>query len=141
MRRAAALVPMLAALVCGCATVPAANTPPAIASDSAPARQLHTDLVREMIAQGRYYAALAHIEELQKGGGPREELLLLHAQVLTRLDRKDQAEQEYKQLLSGPFAGEARHGLGLLYAGRNYKLSLQYLREAAQLRPTDANIR
>jgi Flp pilus assembly protein TadD len=68
-------------------------------------------------------------------------LLLLHAQVLSKLDRKDQAEQEYRQLLSSAFGGEARHGLGLLYASKNHAVSLQYLRQAAQLRPTDPDIR
>jgi Flp pilus assembly protein TadD len=139
MKRCAGLV--LALSLAGCATTPAGPSPAAVQADSAPAKQLHTDLVREMIGQGRYYAALAHIEELQKSGGPREELLLLHAQVLTRLDRKDQAEQEFKQLLNGAFDGEARHGLGLLYAQKNYALSLQYLRDAAQRRPTDPGIR
>jgi Flp pilus assembly protein TadD len=124
-----------------CATIPGKNAPLAFQADSAPAKQLHTDLVREMIGQGRYYAALAHIEDLQKNGGPREELLLLHAQVLAKLGRKDQAEQEYRQLLGSAFEGEARHGLGLIYADKNYKQSLQFLAEAARLRATDPNIR
>lgn len=124
-----------------CATMPGNSAPVAFQANSAPAKQLHTDLVREMIAQGRYYAALAHIEDLQKNGGPREELLLLHAQVLAKLGRKDQAEQEYRQLLGSTFEGEARHGLGLIYAGKNYKQSLQYLAEAARMRATDPNIR
>lgn len=124
----------------GCATSPARDAGLA-AEPGAPAKQLHTDLVREMVAQGRNYAALAHIEELQSSGGPREELLLLHAQVLARLGRNAQAEREYKQLLSSTFEGEARHGLGLLYASRNLALSLQYLRSATRQRPTEAGIR
>ncbi len=124
-----------------CANVPGTPISSTFKANSAPAQQLHTDLVREMIAQGRYYAALAHIEELQKNGGPREELLLLHAQVLAKLGRNEQAEAEYKQLLSSAFEGEARHGLGLLYAAKNFKQSLQYLDDAARLRATDPNIR
>lgn len=126
----------------GCAAVPGNPAAPAVfQANSVPAKQLHTDLVREMIAQGRYYAALAHIEDLQKNGGPRDELLLLHAQVLAKLGRNEQAEQEYKQLLDSAFEAEARHGLGLLYAGRNYRQSVQYLADAARLRATDPNIR
>lgn len=124
----------------GCATSPERNSM-LTAEGGAPAKQLHTDLVREMVVQGRNYAALAHIEELQGSGGPREELLLLHAQVLARLGRNEQAEREFKQLLSSAFEGEARHGLGLLHANRNLALSLQYLREATRRRPTDARIR
>jgi Flp pilus assembly protein TadD len=139
MKRTTSLLLVLAWMT-GCATTPGPGTL-AVQADSAPAKQLHTDLVREMIAQGRYYAALAHIEELQKSGGPRDELLLLHAQVLAKLDRKGPAEQEFKQLLGGPFEGEARHGLGLLYAQKNHGLGLQYLRDAARLRPTDPGIR
>lgn len=126
-------------LVTGCATPPSKPAP--LAESSASARQLHTDLVREMMAQGRYYAALAHIEELQRSGGPREELLLLHAQALAKLGRATESEGEFRQLLAGSFAGEAQHGLGLLYATRDYRQSLQYLREATRLRPTDANVR
>lgn len=131
---------LLSVAATGCATSPERNSL-LTAESSAPAKQLHTDLVREMVAQGRNYAALAHIEELQGSGGPREELLLLHAQVLARLGRNEQAEREYKQLLSSAFEGEARHGLGLLYANRDLGLSLQYLREATRRRPTDAGIR
>lgn len=128
-------------LLVGCAATQGGVAPMTTRAERSQAKQLHTDLVREMIAQGRYYAALAHIEELQKSGGPRDELLLLHAQVLSKLDRRDEAEGEYRQLLGSAFDGEARHGLGLLYAEKNYPQSLLYLRDAARLRPTDAGIR
>lgn len=141
MIRLLVLVPILMLTLSACATTPNSLAPRSIEADRASAKQLHTDLVREMIAQGRYYAALAHIEELQKSGGPKDELLLLHAQVLAKLNRNDQAEQEYRQLLGSAFDGEAKHGLGLLYALKDFRLSLQYLRQAANLRPTDPNIR
>ena len=140
MKRYLAFAATALGLLGGCAANPA-RAPALLADDSAPAQQLHTDLVREMIAQGRHYAALAHIEELQRSGGPREELLLLHAQVLAKLGRGPEAEKEYRQLLGGSFAGEAQHGLGLLYASRDYRQSLQFLREATRLRPTDASVR
>lgn len=132
---------MLVVMLSACATTPNALLSPTGRPDGPASRQVHTDLVREMIAQGRYYAALAHIEELQKRDGPRDELLLLHAQVLAKLDRNQQAESEYKQLLGSAHEGEARHGLGLLYASQNYSVSLQYLKQAAGLRPTDPDIR
>lgn len=135
------LMSLPALLLAACASTPGNPVPAAVVADSAPAKQLHTDLVREMIAQGRHYAALAHIEELQKSGGPQQELLLLHARVLAKLDRREQAEQEFRQLLGSRFDGEARHGLGLLHADRSHRQSLQYLREAAQSRPTDPDIR
>lgn len=137
MSRVLLLVLMLSA----CATTPNALLSPSGRVDGPASRQVHTDLVREMIAQGRYYAALAHIEELQKRNGPRDELLLLHARVLARLDRNEQAESEYRQLLGSAYEGEARHGLGLLYARQNHRISLEYLKQAARLRPTDPDIR
>lgn len=139
MKHPAALGVILLVMLGGCATTPGKPSP--LAENSAPAQQLHTDLVREMVAQGRYYAALAHIEELQRSGGPREELLLLHAQVQAKLGRGVEAEKEFRQLLGGGFAGEAQHGLGLLYASRDFRQSLLYLREAARLQPTDAGVR
>lgn len=134
-------VVLLALMLSACATTPNTLISPSSRAEGPASRQVHTDLVREMIAQGRYYAALAHIEELQKRGGPRDELLLLHARVLAKLDRNEQAESEYKQLLGSTFEGEARHGLGLLYASRNHSVSLDYLKQAARLKPTDPDIR
>jgi Flp pilus assembly protein TadD len=133
---------LLLAALSGCATT-APSKPPAADSalDPAQARQIHLDLVRGMIAQGSYYAALAHIQELEKQPGPRDELLVLKAQTLARLGRKTEAEKIYTGLLKGPHAGEAAHGLGLLYASRNYATSLYYLRSAARLSPTDADTR
>jgi Flp pilus assembly protein TadD len=104
-------------------------------------QQLHADLVREMIAQGRYYAALAHIQEIEKSQPAGDELRLLKAQVLAKLGRRQEAEQGYGSLMHGPLEGEARHGLGLLYADSNYPLSLQYLQTAATLLPTSAEVR
>ena len=126
----------------GCATSGShADDPYYSARDKSQTLKLHTDLVREMIAQDRYYAALAHIDELEKAQGGTDELRLLKAQVLAKLGRRQEAEQAYTSLLSGSFEGEARHGLGLLYAESNYPLSLKYLQVAARLLPTNAEIR
>ena len=140
MTRALFAVVLLAGIA-GCAST--ASSPPSSnpALDSAQSRQIHLDLVRGMIAQGSYYAALAHIQELEKQSGTRDDLLVLKAQTLARLGRKAEAEKIYAGLLKGPYAGEASHGLGLLYASRNYTQSLNYLRWAVKLSPTNADAR
>jgi Flp pilus assembly protein TadD len=133
---------LVSTLLAGCANLPGAGPDdPSAPQDDAQSRALHADLVREMIAQGRHYAALAHLEELEKKQGLRDELNLLRGQVLAKLERRQEAERIFKSLLRGPYEGEARHGLGLLYANQDQATSLDYLAAAARLKPASATIR
>jgi Flp pilus assembly protein TadD len=128
-------------LLAGCANLDSRPDESSAPYDDAQSRALHADLIREMIAQGRHYAALAHLEELEKKEGPRDELRLLRAQVLSKLERRQEAEHIFKSLLRGPYEGDARHGLGLLYADQDPAASLDYLAAAARLKPASATIR
>ncbi len=128
----------------GCAALglpPPEGREPIAASESA----LYLDAVRGLIAQGQYYAAIAHIEEDRRSYGDTAELRLLEADARRNLRQNKTSEALYHAVLrpapEGPLAGKARHGLGLLYAPVNLTASLRELREAARLKPTDAAIR
>lgn len=111
------------------------------AADDEEVAGVHTDLVRSMLAQRQYYAALAHIAELQNRYGKRDELLVLQAEALRELDRDDEATAIYRELLRGRYAAEANHGLGLIHAPTRLATGLAYLGEAVRQRPTDVEMR
>lgn len=130
------LILLLALGAGGCATRPAAP------SDSQlDQRRLHLDLVRGMIAQNQYYAALAHIQEQRTRGYDDDDLRLLEAEAQRQLKRYADAEKNYRQLLLSPLAAEAYHGLGLLFSGRDLNQSIANLRRAVQKRPASPAMR
>jgi Flp pilus assembly protein TadD len=103
---------------------------------------LHTDLIRSMLAQGQYYAALAHVEA-QKGAQPVSPgLRLLEAEARRKLGQNAEAAALYTSLLRTTEAAPAHHGLGLVYAG-NQQLgpAVQHLQQAVRLRPTEVEFR
>ncbi|MBX6421466.1 MAG: tetratricopeptide repeat protein [Nevskia sp.] len=135
----------LSALLCACASLhgsSSGSTPPADAQavqlKSGP---VHTDLIRDMIANGQYYAALAHIEDERRNGGDTAELRLLEAEARRHLNQRAQAEALYRGLLAGPYAGPAYHGLGLLYVGTDLDTAIGDLRQAVRRMPTDVDFR
>jgi Flp pilus assembly protein TadD len=119
--------------------------PPEAVDKESPAAKdqaVRMDLIREVINKGQYYAALAHIEEQKAGYGDSPELRLLEADTRRNLGQKTQAEALYRSLLAGPQAGQAYHGLGLLYAaGGDREGAILSLRSAARRLPTDVEIR
>lgn len=102
---------------------------------------VHTDLIRGMLNQGQIYAALAHIQEQENVRGQRPELRLLKAEALSMQGDRDQAERLYQGLLRSPFAGEAHHGLGLLYAEIEPSTAVGHLQQAVRHRPTNPRFR
>lgn len=107
----------------------------------APEREVRSELVRTMIDQGQYYAALAHIQQLQREGGNSAELRYLEAEARRKIGNTREAEALYRDLLHGPYAADAYHGLGLLYAKTDLAASVRQLQEAVQRRPTDVQMR
>lgn len=110
-------------------------------SQSEKLEAVHTDLIRSMLNQAQYYAALAHIEDQENQRGPRPELNLLKAEALSMLGERPRAEQLYQRLLNSRFAGEAHHGLGLLYAQVDPRSAVGHLQQAVERRPTHAGFR
>lgn len=104
-------------------------------------RAVYTDLIRNMLAQEQYYAALAHIQEQRRLIGNTPDLRYLEGETRRKLGQTTEAEALYRGLLRSDMAAQAYHGLGLLYAERDLNQSITFLREAAQRRPTDAQVR
>lgn len=109
--------------------------------ESEAGREVYGELIRRMLAQRQYYAALAHVQEQRRSSGPTDELTLLEADARRSLGEDAAAERLYRDLLRSDFAGPAYHGLGLLYARRDLEQSVQLLRQAVQRRPTDVTAR
>ena len=129
----------------GCVPEPRRAEPPSepLEKDNPAAKdpQLRMDLIREVINKGQYYAALAHIEEQKAAYGDSAEVRLLEADVRRHLGQKAAAEALYRPLLAGPQAGQAYHGMGLLYAASDRDLAIRYLQSAARRLPTDVEVR
>ncbi|MFA5939827.1 MAG: tetratricopeptide repeat protein [Sinimarinibacterium sp.] len=104
-------------------------------------RRVYSDLIRSMLEQGQYYAALAHVQERRHEGGDQGELRYLEAEARRGLGQVDAADALYRGLLRAPQAARAYHGLGLLHAGHDLNRAIGYLGEAARRVPTDADVR
>jgi len=102
---------------------------------------LYTDLIRQMIAQDRVYAALAHLQAREREFGVTDELRLLRADILRRMGDAPAATSLYRQLLDGAYAGQAQHGLGLVLSAADPAAGLAHLEKAVALVPTDARMR
>mgnify|MGYP001603221971 CR=1 FL=1 len=104
-------------------------------------RQVHVELVRGLLNQSQFYAALAHIQQARANGDSSNELRYLEAEALRRLQRAQSAETIYRELLKTDLAAQGYQGLGLLSGDRDATAAVGYLRKAAKKAPTDAGIR
>jgi len=122
---------------------PARNEPEELAEidNRATGDAVYTDLIRSMLAQQQYYAALAHIQQQQRSSGNSDELRFLEAEAHRQLGQIADAEKLYRMLLKGNYASRAYRGLGLLYVNRNLNAAIQFLRESVQRAPTDVESR
>lgn len=102
---------------------------------------VYADLIQRMLARGQFYAALAHIEQTRLEGGERPRLTLYEAQALYGLGELERARAAYAQLLRGPLAPEAQHGLGLALADDDPGQALAWFAAAVRGRPTDIGMR
>jgi len=151
------------ALTAGCGAIPrilpadSAGPPPAVASAPrgeppfsppracggmlSPEQRMYLDLVYEMVRQGQYYAALAHLDQLEKKAPPAPQNVYLRAEALRGIGQPDQAGKLYRSLLEGCMAGYGLHGLGLLAAdaGRLEEAE-DFLVRAGRERPASADV-
>ncbi len=141
------LVLIATSLLAGACAMPQPVNPPAGGDrlrkqvDNPIDEAVYLDLIRSMLDQRQYYAALAHVQEQRRLGGGTVQLDYLEAEAQRQLGQTAEADRLYRGLLRGALSGEAYHGLGLLYARTQPKQALAYLKEAARRRPTDAEIR
>lgn len=104
-------------------------------------RAVYLDLIRKMLDQNQYYAALAHIQQQQAAGQNNDELRYLEAEARRQLGQFAAAEALYRGLLRTKLVADAYHGLGLLYAPVNLGVAIANLRESTKRQPTDATAR
>lgn len=144
-RRLPAVLVLVPALLCACAAPQRLDAPASAPRDRnahTVDREVYADLIRSMLDQGQYYAALAHVQQRRAaGGGDRDELNYLEAEAQRGLGQVAAADVLYQGLLRSRLAGQAYHGLGLLHARAEPARAISFLREAARLRPTDADVR
>ncbi|HVT35140.1 MAG TPA: tetratricopeptide repeat protein [Nevskiaceae bacterium] len=110
-------------------------------SEQEAGNELHDDLIRTMLTQKKYYAALAHVQQQEAISGDTPQLRYLEGEARRNLGQDAVAEELYKSLLKTPYAAEGRHGLGLLYAKVDLRAAVWQLQQAVQRRPTDAEMR
>ena len=104
-------------------------------------KQVYLDMIRKMQERSLYFASLAHIEAYRNSYGATPELLRLRADALRATAQAEAAETQYRELLKGPEAAAAWHGLGLLAAQRgDYVAAVADLRQANRREPTDAAV-
>lgn len=142
-------LPLLLALLGGCAGTAVSNQSPIAQVPSAPrdpvcapytAEQgLLVNLAQEQVAEGRLHAALANLEQLPHSN---PDVQLRKAQILRHLDPQ-RAKVLYRDLLNGPcYEAAANHGLGQIAAAEGFHREAQgHLRVAAKLSPADPAIR
>lgn len=104
-------------------------------------RQVHVDLIRRMLDQKQYYAALAHVQAQIREGGVSDELRLLEAEARRKLDQREPAQAIYRELLKTRYAAEAYHGLGLTNVKHDLRTAVWQLQQAVQRRPVSAEMR
>lgn len=136
------LVSLLLCVTLGaCQSTPETPEETIRAANKQDTEQVHTELVRNMIAQRKYYAARAHLDALALEYGDTAEILLLKADCMRHLGEVEQARAIYQSLLDGAYGADAAHGMGLLLADRHLDIALGYLQRAVNLRPTHAATR
>ncbi len=139
------LLGLAALLLSACASAPQHGGGPPVekTENEAPPlkeEEIHTGLIRQMLDNGQYYAALAHIEDEKRKGGS-DELTLLEGDARSHLGQQAQADALYRKLLNTRYAAQAYHGLGRLYVDTDLDGSIRNLRSAVERAPTDVDFR
>lgn len=143
------LLPFLVlGLLAGCGSLPLhENDTPVtdsqpLASPEQAKDAVHLQLIRDMLKRGQYYAAIAHIQQVQQSSGQSPSLTLMEADARRNLGQLDAADQLYRSLLGGALDGRAERGVGLIYAARgDLKDAVDALGKAASELPTDSRVR
>lgn len=119
-----------------------ATVAPEVATDTPESqRQVHLDLIRRMLDQQQYYAALAHIQAQAGETGGSDELRLLEAEARRKLDQREVAKGLYRDLLKTRYVAEAYHGLGLSNVKTDLPTAVWQLQQAVQRSPANAEMR
>jgi Flp pilus assembly protein TadD len=95
--------------------------------------------VEQMIADGKFYAALAELDAI---GASTQKATWLRAEALRRIDHVSEAVALYTGLIGSCLEGRAQHGLGLSAARQGQHVrAIDALSRARLLLPTDPSVR
>ena len=151
-RPLAALALCLAAALSGCATRSsypgaseqqqmrdaAAATSPQDAAAAADSQGMYLKLIDQMQRDGLWFAALAHLDALEKRWGTSPDATRLRADALRQTEQPAEARQAYEKLVGTPLEGAGYRGLGLLAGGASdFSKAVELLEQAQRLNPTD----
>ncbi|MBS1211877.1 MAG: uncharacterized protein H6R26_493 [Proteobacteria bacterium] len=102
---------------------------------------MYLELVQKMVEQGQYYAAIAHLDQLEKTTAAAPQTIYLRAEALRGTGRRDDAKKLYRRLQGGCMTGYGLHGLGLLAAeAGQMRQAEEFLEQASRERPVDAEV-
>jgi Flp pilus assembly protein TadD len=146
MKRSVLVCCLIALVLAACEITPSGS---AGTSDLAKARPCDGDAgatnntrlatVEQMIADGKYYAALAELDAI---GATTQKATWLRAEALRRIDHTDEAVSLYNGLIGSCLEGRAQHGLGLSAARQGQGArAIDALGAARRLLPTDPRVR
>ena len=119
-----ALAAVLALLpLCGCQTTVVQTSPRAtdLASSVLPSdreRDLYLSVIGQLVDHGKFYAALAHLDEFERLHGQTDASRKLRGDAWVAVGALDNAEAEYTAITEGRLAGFGEHGLGRVAAAR-----------------------
>jgi Flp pilus assembly protein TadD len=115
-----------------------ANTKPCD-GDAGASNNTRLAAAEQMIADGKYYAALAELDAI---GAQTQKATWLRAEAMRRIDHVSEAISLYNTLLGSCLEGRAQHGLGLSAARQGQRAgAIEALTRARQLLPTDPRVR
>lgn len=107
-------------------------------SNNAASEHLDVALIRKLMEEERYHAALAQIDALRNETSYTR---YIRARIMHQL-KQPEAEARYMELLGSCMDGYARHGLGLLAAeAGDMDKAVEYLRSARDQFPLDPVLR
>jgi len=103
---------------------------------------MHLELIERMLASGRVYAVLAHLDALPVKDRDAPRAQWLRAEALRQMQDHATATQLYVSLMEGPYAGLAHRGLGLVASSQGQSdTALRHFEIARGLLPTDSRVR
>ena len=142
-RRFATAAVLALMMLCGCQTTLVQSSPRA--PDAVPAtvpsqreRDLYLSVIGQLIDHGKFYAALAHLDEFDRLHGPTDASRRLRGDAWLAVGALDNAEVEYTAIAGGRLLGFGEHGLGRVAAAReDWPAASRHFELAVDQQPTN----
>jgi Flp pilus assembly protein TadD len=100
-------------------------------------RDLYLSVIGQLIDHGKFYAALAHLDEFERLYGPNDVSRKLRGDAWLAVGAFDNAETEYTAITEGKLVGYGNHGLGRVAAAReNWPMASRHFERAVAQQPT-----